>query len=106
MLEGSESVAPGGMVRFKFVGANPNNNLHLGEGYVTVEAEDGTVIANDSSESTLIIFDNKLTNTTTTVEWDTTDVKPGNYTVRLKGDSRALDGKVTPFEGVAKVAVA
>ena len=105
VLEQSRSVKVGGTATVKFVGANPNNNLRHGEGYLTVEDSSGKVVAHDSSESTLLTFANNLSTTTATVDWNTSGVKPGEYVIRYRGDSRAFLGKVTPFEGSAKITV-
>ena len=88
-----------------FVGANPNNDMRHGEGYVTIEDASGKVVADDSSENTLITFENSFGQTRTTVEWGTRDVQPGKYTVRLKGDWKAFLGKLSPFEGTAELQV-
>lgn len=103
VISAPQTVRGGGKLQVKFVGANPNNNLRLGEGYLTVETDDGTVVANDSSESTLITFENNWGVTTVIIDWLTTGMKPGHYTVRYRGDSRSLDGRLSPFEGQVPV---
>ncbi|WP_426716012.1 neutral/alkaline non-lysosomal ceramidase N-terminal domain-containing protein [Corynebacterium auriscanis] len=105
VLKKPDVVKAGEILSVEFVGANPNNNLRHGEGYLTIEDPSGKVIANDSSESTLLTFANNFSTTTATIEWNTAEVKPGEYTIRYRGDSRAFLGKVTPFEGVAQVTV-
>ncbi|WP_295643110.1 neutral/alkaline non-lysosomal ceramidase N-terminal domain-containing protein [uncultured Corynebacterium sp.] len=105
VLSKPASVKAGATVSIEFVGANPNNNLRHGEGYLTIEDSSGKVIANDSSETTLLTFANQFSTTTTTVEWNTTGVAPGEYTVRYRGDARAFLGRLTPFEGSAKVKI-
>lgn len=105
ILEAPEAVTAGETVTVKLVGANPNNNLRLGEGYLTVEKSDGTVIANDSSESTLITFANDMGQTTVTLDWNSAGSEPGEYTLRYKGDARTMFGNLDAFEGVAKVQV-
>lgn len=105
ILSAPKDVAVGETASITLVGANPNNNLRLGEGYLTVEKEDGTVVANDSSESTLITFANEWGTTKVTIDWNTATMDPGSYTVRYKGDSRALFGGLSAFEGVTKVNV-
>ncbi|MDN8578589.1 neutral/alkaline non-lysosomal ceramidase N-terminal domain-containing protein [Corynebacterium bovis] len=67
--------------------------------------ETARVVADDSSESTLLTFEATGPLTRTTVEWSTVGVRPGHYRVRLRGDARGLDGTVTPFDGVAEVDV-
>ncbi|MGV0408368.1 neutral/alkaline non-lysosomal ceramidase N-terminal domain-containing protein [Corynebacterium resistens] len=105
VLKQPKSAKSGEVVKVEFVGANPNNNLRHGEGYLTIESPNGKVIANDSSESTLLTFANNFSTTTATVEWNTAEATPGEYTIRYRGDSRAFLGKVTPFEGVAKIRI-
>ncbi|HIW95272.1 MAG TPA: neutral/alkaline ceramidase [Candidatus Corynebacterium gallistercoris] len=105
VLAAPGSIATGENVAIQFVGANPNNNLRHGEGYITIANQGGEVVADDSSETTLITFSNHFGTTTTTVHWDTSGMPPGDYTVRLRGDSRALFGNTSPFEGRAVVQV-
>ena len=105
ILSAPKSVAVGETATVTLVGANPNNNLRLGEGYLTVAREDGSVVAHDSSESTLITFANAWGSTTVTIDWNTAALEPGTYTVRYRGDSRAIFGGLSPFEGVARIEV-
>ena len=105
VISAPASVAAGALVTADFVAANPNNNLRHGEGYTTIESPDGRVIADDSSESTLLTYKNEFGTTTASITWDTTGLEPGEYTLRLQGDSRDFFGKVAPFEGVAKVQI-
>lgn len=113
-LSGGGEVRAGETARVVFVGANPNNGLRHEDGYLLVEEDtrqgggpgDGwRVVADDSSESTLLTFEATGPLTRTTVEWSTVGVRPGHYRVRLRGDARGLDGTVTPFNGVAEVDV-
>lgn len=105
VLEAPAEVKSGTNARVIFVGANPNNNMRHGEGYVTIEDGSGKVVADDSSENTLITFENNFGQTRTTIEWGTQDVPPGTYTVRLRGDSKAFLGNLSPFEGTAELRV-
>lgn len=105
ILSAPKRVKSGQKVTIKLVGANPNNNLRHGEGYLSIEKPDGTVVANDSSESTLITFANSWGTTTVTLDWHTKNVEPGEYIIRFRGDSKALGGKLTPFEAKATVTV-
>lgn len=89
----------------KFVGANPNNNLRHGEGYLTITDEDGAVVANDSSESTLITFANSWGSTTVTVSWNTAEMKPGKYALSFRGDSKSIGGQLTPYEAKTTITV-
>ncbi len=104
-LEAPTEVKSGSNARVVFVGANPNNDMRHGEGYVTIEDLNGEVVGDDSSENTLITFENSFGQTRTTIDWNTQDVPPGQYTVRLKGDWKAFLGKLTPFEGTAELQI-
>jgi neutral ceramidase len=88
-----------------FAGANPNNNVRLEDGYLLVTKADGTVVADDSSWSTLLTFARDVSGVRTTVDWDTSGAEPGDYLVKLRGDARGVTGQVTPFEGTAAVRV-
>lgn len=90
----------------KFVGANPNNNLRHGEGYLTITDEGGKVVANDSSESTLLTFANSWGSTTVTVSWSTADMKPGKYEIVYRGDAKSIGGQLTEFTARTTVTVA
>lgn len=105
VLHAPTTVSAGSRVIVDFVGANPNNNLRHGEGYSTIETGDGRIVADDSSEETLLHFKNEFGKTTATIEWDTTGVPEGVYTLRLRGDSRDFFGQLNPFEGVCIVSV-
>ncbi|AEK36433.1 putative secreted protein [Corynebacterium variabile DSM 44702] len=105
VLSGGGDVARGTTASVVFAGANPNNNVRLEDGYLLVTRLDGTVVADDSSWSTLLTFARDLSGVRTTVDWDTTDAEPGDYLVKLRGDARGVTGQVTPFEGTAKVCV-
>lgn len=98
-------VTSGNSATAKFVGANPNNNLRHGEGYLTITDEDGAVVANDSSESTLITFANSWGSTTVTVSWNTAEMKPGKYALSFRGDSKSIGGQLTPYEAKTTITV-
>lgn len=104
VLTGRGEVRAGETATARFVGANPNNDLRLEDSYLLVTRGD-TVVAHDSSWSTLLTFERDLTLTTATVEWDTTDVDPGDYRIVLRGDWKDLHGVVRPFEGSSPVRV-
>ncbi|MGN0096541.1 MAG: neutral/alkaline non-lysosomal ceramidase N-terminal domain-containing protein [Corynebacterium sp.] len=106
VLSGGGEVGAGETVAVRFVGANPNNDLRLEDSYLLVErVDDGVVIAHDSSWSTLLTFDRAFTETTATVEWDTTGADSGDYRIVLHGDWKDIHGTVRPFEGDCHVTV-
>ena len=105
VIEAPKEVSVGTTFDAVFVGASPNNNLRPGEGYLSIIDSNGKVIANDSSESTLLTFENKAGKTTSTITWETTGATPGKYTIELRGDSKALFGALTPFAGRCEVTV-
>lgn len=103
-------VAVGTHVAIAFVGANPNSDLRHESGFLSVEKRggdngEGTRIADDSHEATVIEFANEGASTTTTITWDTSDVEPGEYVIRYRGSSRGNGGELTAFEGAADVTV-
>ncbi|MGO3363092.1 MAG: neutral/alkaline non-lysosomal ceramidase N-terminal domain-containing protein [Corynebacterium sp.] len=101
----SREVASGGHVTVRFVGANPNNDLRLEEGYLRIEDGEGGVIAHDSSWETLLTFHRTFTETTAVVDWNTDGVEPGEYRVLLRGDWRDVGGAVKKFEGSVDIRV-
>ncbi len=105
VLSGDGEVTAGQTVAVRFVGANPNNDLRLEDSYLLVESADGAVVAHDSSWSTLLTFDRAFTETTVTVEWDTTGAEPGDYRIVLRGAGKDIHGTVRPFTGTASVRV-
>lgn len=98
-------VGAGTAVAVAFAAANPNSDLRHEDGFLLVEDSSGAVLADDSHEATVIEFAKDGMSTTTTVTWDTTGVEPGEFTIRLRGSSRGIDGALAPFEGVATVTV-
>jgi neutral ceramidase len=105
VLSGGGDVSRGETASVVFAGANPNNNVRLEDGYLLVTKADGTVVADDSSWSTLLTFARDVSGVRTTVDWDTSGAEPGDYLVKLRGDARGVTGQVTPFEGTAAVRV-
>ncbi len=106
VLSGPESpVAPGTAVAIAFAGANPNSDLRHESGFLSVEKRDGTRIADDSHEATVIEFAKDGVSTTTTITWDTSGAEPGEYVIRYRASSRGIGGNLTPFEGEAAVTV-
>jgi neutral ceramidase len=90
-----------------FVGANPRNNLRLEGTYTSVETfVDGawTQIKNDKDWEVRYEWKrvNGLTGTSdVTITWDTSFSRPqaGRYRIRYFGDSKAVGGAITAFEG-------
>ena len=106
VLSGPEGpVAPGTAVAIAFAGANPNSDLRHESGFLSVEKRDGTRIADDSHEATVIEFAKDGVSTTTTITWDTSGAEPGEYVIRYRASSRGIGGNLTPFEGEAAVTV-
>lgn len=105
ILRAPQEVAAGQQVSVEVVGANPNNNLRHGAGYLTIEDASGAIIADDSSESTLLTFSNSFGTTTVTIDWSTIGVKPGRYTIKYRGDAKGAFGPLSPFESVVEIPV-
>ncbi|KAH7130268.1 neutral ceramidase precursor [Dendryphion nanum] len=106
----SPTYASGSTVSVTFVGANPRNNLRLEGTYTSVEQKsaDGTwkQIRNDADWELVFQWKrvNGLTGTSdVTITWDTGIAAPGagTYRVRYYGDSKAVGGKISAFEGVS-----
>lgn len=104
------SYAIGDVVFVRFQGANPRNNLRLEQTYAVVENLDpGTgrwVRVRDDSDWALIFNWRKVSEILGTSEveivWETEDwVEAGQYLVRYYGDSKAVGGTITAFEGVS-----
>lgn len=100
----------GEVVRVKFVGANPRNNLRLGESYAVVEKfepREGWKIVRDDGDWHLVFrwrrVSEVLATSEVTVEWETVDpwVVNGVYRIRYFGDAKSFGGTVTSFEGVS-----
>ncbi len=98
-------VAAGTAVAVAFAGANPNSDLRHESGFLSVEKQDGTRIADDSHEATVIEFAVEGASTTTTITWDTAGAEPGDYVIRYRGSARGIGGDLSPFEGEAPVTV-
>ncbi|TDZ53895.1 Neutral ceramidase 3 [Colletotrichum trifolii] len=108
-----ENYSVGDIVRATFVGANPRNNLRLEKTYAAVERlvidtggiKKWDVVRDDQDWG--VIFHWKRTSdllATSEVEivWETErDAEPGTYRFRYYGDSKALGGKITGFEGAS-----
>jgi neutral ceramidase len=104
----------GDRVAATFVGANPRNNLRLEQTYAAIEQlvpESGTwQTVRDDSDWSLIFNWTKTSEILGTSEveivWDTEEwAEPGQYRVKYYGDSKAVGGKITTFEGTSGVFV-
>lgn len=100
----------GDVVSVTFQGANPRNNLRLEQTYAAVEKFDPGnarwVRVRDDSDWALIFNWRKVSEILGTSEveivWETEDwVEPGQYRIRYYGDSKAVGGTITAFEGVS-----
>lgn len=99
-------VAAGTAVAVAFAGANPNSDLRHETGFLSVEKQDGTRVADDSHEATVIEWKKEAAQTTATITWDSSGAAPGEYVIRYRGSARGIGGGLTPFEGSSTVTVA
>ena len=110
----NSSYSPGAVANATFVGANPRNNLRLEGTYAAVEMASSS--SSSSSDWTTVLTDqdwelvyewtrtNELLGTSqVTISWEipSAGVAPAAYRLRYYGDSKALDGTITPFTGVS-----
>ncbi|KAH8820996.1 Neutral/alkaline nonlysosomal ceramidase [Xylogone sp. PMI_703] len=100
----------GSTVSVTFIGANPRNNLRLEQTFAAVERfneQSGAWehVRDDGDWS--LIFNWKKTSellgtSEVTIVWETEQwSEPGTYRVRYFGDSKAVGGTITPFEGMS-----
>ncbi|RDL37943.1 uncharacterized protein BP5553_05376 [Venustampulla echinocandica] len=100
----------GSTISTTFHGANPRNNLRLEKTYAAIEkADPGTGrwarIRDDSDWS--LIFNWKRTNeilgqSEVRIDWESGDsAQAGKYRMKYYGDSKALGGTITAFEGTS-----
>ncbi|KAL1643235.1 hypothetical protein SLS61_009334 [Didymella pomorum] len=107
------SYASGDVVKAVFIGANPRNNLRLEGTFTSIELYDGsswTQVKTDKDWEVLYEWKrvNGLTGTSdVTITWDTAFSQPqaGRYRIRYFGDSKAVGGKITAFEGSAEFSI-
>lgn len=101
----------GDKVRATFVGANPRNDLRLEQTYAAVERrhpENGKWERFRDDSDWGLIFHWKRTSGlrgTSEVEivWNVEEETPaGEYRLRYFGDSKAIGGKLTAFDGASK----
>jgi neutral ceramidase len=106
----SASYSRGSLVQAVFQGANPRNNLRLEGTFTSVEKQNGdgtwTQVKNDKDWELVYEWKrvNGLTGTSTvTVSWDTAIASPptGTYRIKYYGDSKAVGGKISSFEGTS-----
>jgi neutral ceramidase len=102
---------PGETAKATFVGANPRNNLRLEQTYAAVEHRrtfggQWETVRDDSDWSVVLHWKRTSTVTGTSeveVVWEIeADVPVGAYRLRYFGDSKAVGGKITEFEGVSR----
>jgi neutral ceramidase len=102
--------ALGSIVSATFVAANPRNNLRLEQTYAAVEKLDPNYgrwdrVRDDSDWG--LIFNWKKTSgvlgrSEVEIVWETEEwAVPGRYRVKYYGDSKAVGGKITAFEGTS-----
>jgi neutral ceramidase len=99
----------GSTVGATFVGANPRNNLRLEGTFAAIEkqGDDATWSQIRNDEDWELVYQwrrvNGLTGTSeVTITWDTSlTAQAGKYRIRYYGDSKAVGGTITPFEGVS-----
>jgi len=93
-----------------FVGANPRNNLHLEDTFLSVDrfVEDGTTweaVRSDSHPSTIyswIRASTVLGTSTVNISWTIeSNTPPGMYRIRYFGDAKALGGSISAFVGTS-----
>ncbi len=108
----SSTYTRGAIVSVTFVGANPRNNLRLEGTYTAVEQQnsDGSWTQVRNDENWELVYQWKRTNeilgtSDVTITWDTglTNPSPGTYRIHYYGDSKAIGGTITPFDGVSGV---
>ncbi|KAF4637841.1 hypothetical protein G7Y89_g256 [Cudoniella acicularis] len=106
------SYSIGSPVSVTFYGANPRNSLRLEQTYAAVERLDGASrqwkrVRDDSDWG--LIFNWKRTSeilghSEVEIVWETESfVEAGQYRIRYFGDSKAVGGKITAFEGVSGI---
>ncbi|OJJ43179.1 hypothetical protein ASPZODRAFT_154877 [Penicilliopsis zonata CBS 506.65] len=107
LVQPASSYAAGEVVNATFVGANPRNNLRLGETFAAVEqavADVWTVVMDDWDwylEYTWAQTDVLLGSSQVVVSWETQDPAPGVYRMHYYGDWKDVLGTVTSFESVS-----
>ena len=98
--------ARGERVEVTFSGAHPNNDLHHGGTYLSVERRVGTSwvrVADDGDWSTQLHWKRDgVSASKVTVTWDVPgDTPEGTYRIRYFGDARSLLGTVRAISGTS-----
>ncbi|KLU86348.1 hypothetical protein MAPG_05362 [Magnaporthiopsis poae ATCC 64411] len=95
--------------RAVFVGANPRNNLRLEETFAAVEKKEGGrwVRVRDDADWSLVFrwrrTSGLLGTSEVEIQWEVEDwTDEGVYRLRYYGDSKGLNGDITPFDGVSE----
>ncbi|KAH9875666.1 hypothetical protein IAQ61_003130 [Plenodomus lingam] len=101
----------GALVTASFVGANPRNNLRLEGTFAAVERQnsDGSWTQMRTDADWELVFHWKRVNgllgtSEALIEWDSAGLggaEAGTYRLRYYGDSRAVGGKVSAFQGAS-----
>lgn len=106
LTEAAERYERGQQVLVRFVGANPNNNLHRGGSYLQVQRRDGDgwlTVADDNDWSTRFRWRNKGPSSIVTITWDVPGaVDLGVYRIAYAGDARDRGGTITAFTGTTR----
>lgn len=108
----SASYIRGAIISVTFAGANPRNNLRLEGTFAAVEKRnsDGTWTQVKNDKDWELVYQWQRVNgligsSDVTLTWDTGLTSPaaGSYRFRYYGDSKAVGGAITAFEGVSGV---
>ncbi|KAH7056057.1 neutral ceramidase precursor [Macrophomina phaseolina] len=102
------SYSAGDIIKATFVGANPRNNLRLEGTFAAVEKKNGdtwTQVLNDQDWQLVyewVRISGILGTSQVTITWETSeDTAAGTYRFRYYGDSKAVGGTITPFNGTS-----
>jgi neutral ceramidase len=101
----------GDVVSARFVGANPRNELRLGQTFAAVEKLSGRGVwtrVRDDEDWALVFHWSRISDvmatSEVTIEWETgQEDEKGVYRLRYYGDAKTLGGKVSPFTGTSAV---
>jgi neutral ceramidase len=112
LVDVDEWARRGDVVRATFVGANPRNDLRLGQTYAAVEKLDartrGWKTVKDDGDWSVVFHWRRtsevMATSEVTVEWETGEEdEVGLYRLRYYGDAKSLGGGITPFTGSSRV---
>ncbi|KKY13399.1 putative neutral alkaline nonlysosomal ceramidase [Diplodia seriata] len=102
------SYSAGDIVKATFVGANPRNNLRLDGTFAAIEKQDGdtwTQVLDDKDWEIVYEWVRKSTvlgTSEVTITWETSDdTASGTYRIKYYGDSKAIGGAITAFDGTS-----